>query len=147
MESFIVYTLMIVVIFLYFIIYGFFRKRKINKIEKISKIKFKEIIRTQDSFSTKGSNCIVIFHKDNFQVKLNSLATSFDLDSIKYSDISSIDYGDPLLSLKAIITIKLVSNFEITLGFINQKYFKELEYYENYFLTKLFLEKILKNNY
>lgn len=141
MESFIVYTLMIVVIFLYFIIYGFFRKRKINKIEKISKIKFKEIIRTQDSFSTKGSNCIVIFHKDNFQVKLNSLATSFDLDSIKYSDISSIDYGDPLLSLKAIITIKLVSNFEITLGFINQKYFKELEYYENYFLTKLFLEK------
>ncbi|MGL5411854.1 MAG: hypothetical protein ACRC1R_00015 [Cetobacterium sp.] len=141
METFIVTVLMIAVISIFLITYLFFRMKKINKIERNCQVEFKKIIKTQASFSTKGSNCIVTFHKDSFQVKLNSLITDFDLDNIKYSDISLIEYGDPLSS-KAIIKIKLISNFEITLGFINQKYFKELEHYRSYFLTKLFL----KNN-
>ena len=141
METFIAYTIMFIVISIFFLIYVFFRIRKIHKIEKNCQIEFKKILETQDSFSTKGSNCIVTFHKDSFQVKLSTLITSLELDNIKYSDISSVEYEDPL-SLEVTIKIKLVSNFEIILGFTNQKHFKELEHYRDYFLTKFFLQNV-----
>ncbi|MGL5411856.1 MAG: hypothetical protein ACRC1R_00025 [Cetobacterium sp.] len=135
------FTIFVAASFTLIAINALLEKRKIVKIEKNCQIKLEKIIRTQTSFSTKGSNCILTFHKDNFQVKLNSFATNLDLDNIKYSDISSIDYGDSLSS-KNIIKIKLISNFEVTLGFVLENPFNRSEFYENYenyFLTKLFL--------
>ncbi|MGL5412035.1 hypothetical protein [Cetobacterium sp.] len=116
-------------------------KNWIDKIEENTRDIFKEILDTQSSFSAQGSNYDLNFYKDYFQVESKSF--KIDWRDIKYDDISSIEYIDPRLGNPKIV-INLISNSKITIKFYSysSKGFRPRDYYKNYFLVKLFLEKI-----